>query len=157
MSFAKRRLAALALVFGAFGLSPMLGMMASFVKLDWLNLIFALMSVPVQGLFYGASYLLGGFGGGGAFGEVMIFANFMTVFFLAPSLFLWGLINIQTSQVARQRVILWSFILCAVTTPFGFGLVLCVPLLLVVMLPLARRFKNQNGVQRAAGTRPDKA
>jgi hypothetical protein len=147
MRFKKLHLAALALVLGACGIFQMLGTLASWADLYWLSLIFALLSIPLQGLSYATSYLLISFGAGGAFNEVMIFANFMTSFFLAPSLFLWGLINIQTSQVARQRVILWSFVTCAVTVPFGFGLALCFPLFLVVMLPLVRRFKNQNGLQ----------
>ena len=141
MSFTKRRLAALALVFGAFGLFPMLGMIAGFAELDWLNLVFALMSVPVQGLFYGASYLLGGFGHVAAFNDFIAFANLLTIFFLAPSLFLWGLINIQTRERARNRIIIWSCVICAITAPFGPGLVLCLPIFLCVIAPIARRFK----------------
>ncbi|MDQ1078260.1 hypothetical protein [Pseudoroseomonas cervicalis] len=65
------------------------------------------------------------------------------VFFLlvAPCLLLAGLILLQPNDRRRWLVMIWAVGVCAVTAPFGIGLMLCIPVLICVLLPIMLRFR----------------
>jgi hypothetical protein len=125
----------MALVFGALGMLPLLPSFAMLYGLIGFYLVVSPLSLPVDLFFLALRSLLNDFP------ESLAFARYFLVFFIAPSLFLWGLLNIQTSARARNRIIIWSCVFCAITAPFGPGLVLCLPIFLCVIAPIARRFK----------------
>jgi hypothetical protein len=64
---------------------------------------------------------------------------------IAPSLLLWGIINVHSSQRGRQRIIIGAAVLCLCTAPSGVGIILCLPIFFNVILPLMRDFKKYRG------------
>lgn len=65
---------------------------------------------------------------------------------MAPTLLLWGLSAIQRTERARWRVLSWAAGLCVLGAPFGYGLILCFPLFLCLIVPIIRAFRAEDHV-----------
>ena len=138
MILSERRLAILAIAIGLLGVLPLLPWIAMLFEQTTLFLVLSPLIWPSASFFWALAFLAKGSS------KIIDNAHFFFHFFIAPTLLLWGLLKIQRSERARNRIVIATCVLCAVTVPFALGLLLFMPLLLCVFVPMAIRFKNRD-------------
>jgi len=138
MILSERRLAILAIAIGLVGVLPFLPTIAMLTGHTRLFLVLSILSWPSDSFFRALAFL--------AKESPNSFetARYFFQWFIAPTLLLWGLLNIQRNDRARFWIIVGTCLLCAATLPFMLGFMLILPLFLCVFLPMAIHFKNRD-------------